>query len=140
MPQPGTFIEGKYEIVEKIREGGMGSIYKVRHRLLDEIRVVKVMKPTVVADAEMKHRFVEEAKTATRLKHPNICTIHDFAIDEDGTAYLVMEYIDGVNLADLLRSEGRPGLALTLQIAHQALLALGCTAATSSTATSLPTT
>ena len=125
MPEPGTFIEGKYEILEKIREGGMGAIYKVRHRLLDEIRVVKVMKPQVVADAELKRRFAEEAKTATRLKHHNICTIHDFALDEDGTAYLVMEYIDGINLADLLRSQGRPSLALTLQIAHQALLALG---------------
>jgi serine/threonine protein kinase/ketosteroid isomerase-like protein len=125
LSQPGTFIEGKYEIVEKIREGGMGAIYKVRHRLLDEIRVVKVMKPQVVADEELKRRFAEEAKTATRLKHPNICTIHDFALDEDGTAYLVMEFIDGANLADLLRSQGPPGLALTLQIAHQALLALG---------------
>ena len=125
MPLPGAFIEGKYEILEKIREGGMGAIYKVRHRLLDEIRVVKVMKPQVVADEELKRRFAEEARTATRLKHPNICTIHDFALDEDGTAYLVMEYIEGVNLADLLRSQGPPGLAMTLQIAHQALLALG---------------
>ena len=49
MVQPGTLLEGKYEILDKIREGGMGSIYRVRHRLLDEIRVVKVMKPGVVA-------------------------------------------------------------------------------------------
>jgi len=96
--QPGTLLEGKYEILDKIREGGMGSIYRVRHRLLDEIRVVKVMKPGVVADADLRRRFVEEARTATRLKHPNICTIHDFAIDDSGMAYLVMEFIEGVNV------------------------------------------
>lgn len=103
----------------------MGAIYKVRHRLLDEIRVVKVLKPQVLADEEMRLRFVEEARTATRLKHPNICTIHDFALDADGTAYLVMEFIDGVNLADLLRAQGSPGLPLSLEITHQSLLALG---------------
>lgn len=103
----------------------MGSIYRVRHRLLDEIRVVKVLRPQVVEDAEMKSRFLEEAKTATRLKHPNICAHYDFALDEEGVAYLVMEYIDGANLSDLMRSRGRPGLSLALEIVHQSLLALG---------------
>jgi serine/threonine protein kinase len=125
LQQPAGLFEGKYEILGKIREGGMGTVYRVRHRLLDEIRVVKVMRPRVVGDPEMRRRFLEEAKVATRFKHPNICTIHDFSIDEDGTAYLVMEYIDGINLSDLLRSSGCPKLPLTLEIAHQALLALG---------------
>ncbi|HEX7253056.1 MAG TPA: serine/threonine-protein kinase, partial [Thermoanaerobaculia bacterium] len=125
MQQPDTLIEGRYEILGKIREGGMGTIYKVRHRLLDEIRVVKVMKPSITADEEMKHRFADEAKMATRLKHPNIGTIHDFALDEDGTAYLVMEFIDGVNLGELLGNKGPPEIPLVLEIAHQALLALG---------------
>ncbi len=125
MQLPGTLIEGKYEILGKIREGGMGTIYRVRHRLLDEIRVVKVLKPQALSNEEMKRRFVEEARTATRLKHPNIGTIHDFALDEKGKAYLVMEFIDGVNLADLLKQQGPPGIALSLEVAHQALLALG---------------
>ncbi|MFY9552660.1 MAG: protein kinase, partial [Thermoanaerobaculia bacterium] len=125
MTQPGTLLEGKYEILDKIREGGMGSIYRVRHRLLDEVRVVKVMKPNVVADADLRRRFTEEARTATRLKHPNICTIHDFALDPDGMAYLVMEYIQGVSLSELLKLKGMPSLALTLEVAHQSLLALG---------------
>jgi serine/threonine protein kinase len=125
LQQPGTLIEGKYEILGKIREGGMGAIYKVRHRLLDEVRVVKVMRPQVLADEDLKRRFVEEAKTATRLKHPNICTIHDFALDEDGTAYLVMEFIDGLTLADLSHSDKPVTLPMTLEIAQQALLALG---------------
>ena len=103
----------------------MGSIYRVRHRLLEEIRVVKVMKPGVIADADLKRRFIEEARTATRLKHPNICTIHDFAIDEAGMAYLVMEYIEGASVSDVLKLHGRPPLPLVLEIAHQSLLALG---------------
>ncbi len=124
MQQPGTLIEGKYEILGKIREGGMGAIYKVRHRLLDEIRVVKVMRTQALADKELKQRFVEEAKMATRLKHPNICTIHDFALDADGTAYLVMEFIDGATVSELARSPEPPGIGVTLDIAQQTLLAL----------------
>jgi serine/threonine-protein kinase len=125
LQQPVTLIEGKYEILDKMREGGMGSIYRVRHRLLDEIRVVKVLKAEALSNEEMKRRFLEEARTATRLKHPNIGTIHDFALDDEGKAYLVMEYIDGVNLVELLKRQGPPGVPLSLEIAHQTLLALG---------------
>ncbi len=125
MPVAGTLIEGKYEILAKIKEGGMGTIYKVRHRLLDEVRVVKVMRPQIGADEELKRRFTQEAKTATRLKHPNIGAILDFALDSEGMAYIVMEFIDGVNLAELLRASGPPGVPMTLEIAHQTLLALG---------------
>jgi serine/threonine protein kinase len=125
LPIAGTLIEGKYEILEKIKEGGMGTIYKVRHRLLDEIRVVKVMRPQIGADEELKRRFTQEAKTATRLKHPNIGAILDFALDSDGMAYIVMEFIDGVNLAELLRASGAPGVPIMLELGHQALQALG---------------
>jgi serine/threonine-protein kinase len=123
-PQPGTLIEGKYEILTKIREGGMGTIYKVRHRLLDEVRVVKVMRPHLGADEDLRRRFAQEAKTATKLKHPNIVHILDFALDADGTAYIVMEFIDGVNLLDLLRVSGPPSVPLSLEIARQTLQAL----------------
>jgi serine/threonine-protein kinase len=120
-----TLLEGKYEILDRLREGGMGTIYRVRHRLLDEVRVIKVMRPHAVADKDLKRRFFEEARTATRLKHPNICQILDFALDDEGTAYLVMEFIDGVNLSELLGVKGPPGMALALEVAHQTLLALG---------------
>ena len=125
MALPETLLEGKYEILDKIRDGGMGSIYRVRHRLLDEIRVIKVMKPHVVADPDLRRRFLEEAKTITRLKHANICAIYDFALDDAGVAYLVMEFIEGVNLSELMISRGTPSLPLTLEMAHQTLLALG---------------
>jgi serine/threonine protein kinase len=124
VPLPGTLIEGKYEILSKIKEGGMGTIYKVRHRLLEEVRVVKVMRPQMLGDEDLKRRFTQEAKTATRLKHPNIGAILDFALDSQGQAYIVMEFIDGVNLAELMRTTGPPDLPLAVEIAHQSLLAL----------------
>jgi serine/threonine protein kinase len=123
-PLPATIIEGKYEILAKIKEGGMGAIYKVRHRLLDEIRVVKVMRPQLEEDEEWKKRFLQEARMATRLKHPNIATLYDFTIDADGTAYMVMEYIEGQNLSEILKERGPLPVGLTLELVQQTLKAL----------------
>lgn len=118
-------IDGKYEILEKLREGGMGAIYKVRHRLLDEIRVVKVIRSAVAGHPDAGERFLREARSAIRLRHPNIAALHDFAIADDGNAYIVMEFIDGSTLQEILDRHGRPPLALTLEIARQSLRALG---------------
>ncbi len=118
-------IEGKYEILEKLREGGMGAIYKVRHRLLDEIRVIKLMRQQLVEDPELKARFLREARLAIKLRHPNIAQLYDFTVDDDGTAFIVMEYIDGLTLEDVLSFHGPPPLGFTLEIAQQALRALG---------------
>jgi serine/threonine-protein kinase len=122
-------IEGKYEILGKIREGGMGAIYKVRHRLLDEIRVVKLMRPLLVEDreleAELEARFVREARVAIKLRHPNIAQLYDFTTDDDGTALIVMEFIRGKTLEELLKTAGPPPLGLALEIAQQSLRALG---------------
>jgi eukaryotic-like serine/threonine-protein kinase len=118
-------IDGKYEILEKIREGGMGAIYKVRHRLLDEIRVVKVIRSQAEAVGEAADRFLHEAKAAIKLRHPNVAVLHDFAVGDDGQAFIVMEYIDGWNLLEVLNGYGPPPVALTLEIARQSLKALG---------------
>ncbi len=119
-------IEGKYEILEKLREGGMGAIYKVRHLLLDEIRVIKVMRPQLVTDEDLKDRFPREARLATRIRHPNIAHLFDCILDEDdGTAYIVMEYISGLTLEEVLKTAGPPPLGLALEIAQQSLRALG---------------
>ena len=118
-------IAGKYEILEKLREGGMGAIYKVRHRLLDEVRVVKVIRSAVAGHPGAGERFLREARSAIRLRHPNIAALHDFAIADDDDAYIVMEFIDGSTLQEILDRHGRPPLALTLEIARQSLRALG---------------
>jgi serine/threonine protein kinase len=122
---PNRRIEGKYEILQKIREGGMGAIYKVRHRLLDEIRVIKMMRPQLDADAEFKARFIREARVAIKLRHPNVAHLYDFTIGDDDVAYIVMEFIDGRTLEELLKAVGPPPLGLAIEIAQQSLRALG---------------
>jgi len=122
---PDRRIEGKYEILQKIREGGMGAIYKVRHRLLDEIRVIKLMRPQLGADDEFKARFIREARVAIKLRHPNVANLYDFTIDDDDVAFIVMEFIDGRTLEELLKAVGPPPLGLALEIAAQSLRALG---------------
>lgn len=117
-------LEGKYEIIEKLAEGGVGSLYKVRHRLLEEIRVIKVLRPQIQAREDAQKRFLEEAKTAIKLRHPGIAQIFDFSVAEDGMAYIVMEYIDGVALDRALAVSGPPSLAMTVMIAEQTLTAV----------------
>jgi serine/threonine protein kinase len=120
-------IEGKYEILGKLREGGMGAVYKVRHRLLDDIRVVKVLNPRLDVTPELSDRFLREARFAIQLRHPNIAQLHDFSIAEDGSAFIVMEFIDGATLEDIIIRTGAPplGLGLGLEMARQSLKALG---------------
>src|SRR5262245_22170091 len=118
-------IDGKYEILEKLREGGMGAIYKVRHRLLDELRVVKVIRPHMASRQEAAERFLREARVAIRLRHPNIAQLHDFAVGADGNAFIVMEFIDGSTLQEILKRHGPPPVALGVEIGRQALRALG---------------
>jgi serine/threonine-protein kinase len=116
-------IEGKYEILGKLGEGGMGAVYKVRHRLLDELRVVKVIRPHLTAP-ELSDRFLREARLATQLRHPNIAQLHDFSVDEDGGAFIVMEFIDGATFEDVPATSGPPPLGLALEMAQQSLRAL----------------
>jgi eukaryotic-like serine/threonine-protein kinase len=119
---PGS-LEGKYEVIAKIREGGMGAIYKARHRLLNELRVIKVMRPDVAQSAEQRKRFLREAQTATRLRHPNIVAFYDFFVDEEDTAYMVMEYIEGINFRDALRACGAFPVPLAIDLSRQCLSA-----------------
>jgi serine/threonine-protein kinase len=125
MATPISQLEGKYEIIDRIKEGGMGAVYKVRHRLLDEIRVVKLIRPQLESDEAIKARFLREARTAVKMRHENIAQFYDFSIDKEGNAFIVMEFIEGVTLEDLLRAAGPPPPPLTLEVAEQSLRALG---------------
>jgi serine/threonine protein kinase len=125
MATPLERLQGKYEILQKLSEGGMGAVYKVRHRLLDEIRVIKVVRPQLEGQEELRERFFREARIAIRLRHHNIAQLYDFTIDEDGVAFIVQEFIDGITLVELLQRMNPPPLGLTLEIAGQALEALG---------------
>lgn len=125
MSLPPDIVEGKFEVLHKISEGGMGAVYKVRHILLDQPFVIKVIRSQLEGDENLRQRFLREAQAASRLReHPNIAGVHDFSIGSDGTAYIVMEFIDGSTLKQILARSGPPPLPLTMEIAHQSLMAL----------------
>jgi Tol biopolymer transport system component/tRNA A-37 threonylcarbamoyl transferase component Bud32 len=106
-----------YEIVEKLGEGGMGVVYKARDSHLDRFVAIKVLPPEKVADAERKRRFVQEARSASALNHPNIITIHDIACD-NGLDFIAMEYVPGKALNQVIGRRGLP-LAEALKYAVQ---------------------
>jgi serine/threonine-protein kinase len=118
-------VEGKYEILRKLREGGMGAIFLVRHRLLDEQRVVKVLRAQLKDERELRDRFVREARTAIHLRHPNVAQLYEFEVDVEGTAYMVLEFIDGRTIEELIAAGGGGSLRLKLEVASQCLRALG---------------
>lgn len=114
-------LDGKYELIERLGRGGMGEVYKVRHTHLNTIRVVKVMRPQLHGDQTLNERFVREAKLATLIQHQNVSTLHDFSSLPDGSHYMIWEYIDGLNLAALVRRDGRLGIRTVIDIAIQTL-------------------
>ena len=117
-------IEDKYDILAKMGEGGMGSIYKARHRLLDEVRVIKTIKPHLQQDEDLQARFRREAQVAAKMRHPHIAALHDFAFTDSGLAYIVMQYVDGQNLRDFQRVGGQLSVPQVVEIGRQALDAL----------------
>jgi Tol biopolymer transport system component/predicted Ser/Thr protein kinase len=108
-----------YHILEKLGEGGMGVVYKARDTHLDRLVALKVLPPDKVADPERKRRFMQEAKAASALKHPNIITIHDIA-SENSIDFMVMEYVQGKTLDALVPRKGlrlNETLKLSIQMA-----------------------
>ncbi len=114
----GTRI-GHFEILEQLGEGGMGVVYKARDTHLDRLVAIKVLPADKVADPERKARFVQEARAASALNHPNIIQIYDISSDA-GTDFIAMEYVPGTTLDQLIPRNGmrlNEALKIAVQIA-----------------------
>jgi eukaryotic-like serine/threonine-protein kinase len=114
-------LDGKYQIIDRLGVGGMGEIFKVRHIHLNELRVIKIMRPNVAQDDQGLQRFLQEARTSTMIKHKNLAMLYDFAQLDDGSYYMVWEFIDGTNIQKWIAQTGAMPPRLTVEIAIQAL-------------------
>jgi eukaryotic-like serine/threonine-protein kinase len=110
---------GKLEIESLIGGGGVGAVYRARHRELQMPVAVKVLHDNYQSDADFGRRFHAEALAASRLDHPNITRVLDFGQEPDGLLYLVMEYLDGVGLRALLERDGRLTTERVVRLASQ---------------------
>ena len=96
-----------YHILEKIGEGGMGVVYLAKDQKLHRRVALKFLPEELTQDRDRRQRFVREARAAAAIEHPNIAVIHE--IDEvDGRTFIVMEYVKGRSLRELIRPEGMP--------------------------------
>jgi serine/threonine protein kinase len=114
-------LDGKYQIIDRLGVGGMGEIFKVRHIHLNELRVIKIMRPNVAQDDQGLQRFLQEARTSTMIKHKNLAMLYDFAQLDDGSYYMVWEFIDGTNIQKWIAQTGAMPPRLTVEIAIQAM-------------------
>jgi eukaryotic-like serine/threonine-protein kinase len=120
MPESGSVVNGRYEILESVGKGGMGVVFRAQDRELDEVVALKVLRQEALEeDASLVGRFKQELKLARRITHRNVLRTHDFG-EWNGTPYISMEYLEGVTLKDLIRSKGALPIAVGLRIAKQA--------------------
>lgn len=128
--EPGSILDGKYEIVQRVGGGGMGEVYLVRHVHLQELRVVKILRQDLAADPSAQKRFMREARLATQIKHPNVAILYDFSTLPDASFYMVWEHIQGQDVGDHIRRQGPFPVMAAVRLAIQALNGLEAVHAT----------
>lgn len=104
---PGVMLGDRYEIIEPLADGGMGSVYKAKHKFMNRIVAVKTLQPFMMASGTALKRFQQEAQAVSSMNHPNILNVFDFFISDEGQPYLIMDYLEGTNL-ESIRKSGEP--------------------------------
>jgi len=120
----GQVLADRYHIVKKLGEGGMGQVYLAEHVKMGRRSAIKVMNPSMVHDPEAVARFNREAANASRISDSHVCAVYDFGETPDGLIYLVMEFIEGEPLTELIRQEGALPVARAADIGIQVGAAL----------------
>ncbi len=123
----GKILGGRYEIIEQIGGGGMALVYKAKCQLLDRFVAVKVLKEEFVNDEEFVRKFRRESQAAASLSHPNIVNIYDVGVENDEDSqiyYIVMEYIKGKTLKEIIKENGKLSIENTLEYSYQIAEAL----------------
>lgn len=120
----GTVIAGKYEILALLGQGGMSSVYKIRHMLLNKIMAIKMIHPHLASDKAALDRFKREAEATSRLDHANVVNVKDFGVTDSGSPFIVMDYIEGVSLSQVISKEKKLSPKRVLHIMSQACAAL----------------
>lgn len=115
---------GRFQVLEEIGEGGMGVVYKVFDPALDKVFAVKVLKSVLASDKQALKRFAREAEAAISLNHPGLVSVYEHGVTADGTPFLIMDFIDGENLADTLAKDGKIEISRTVHLFTQVIEAL----------------
>jgi serine/threonine protein kinase len=97
-PLIGTVLDGRYQMLARLGEGGMGVVYKARQTSIDRTLALKMLNPQMAQDPTWVQRFYNEAKACSRLQHPNTIRMYDFGQTSDGRLFMTMEFLDGISL------------------------------------------
>ncbi len=124
-PLLGKVIDGRYDVLESLGEGGMGTVYRVRHRALQRPLAMKVLRRDLAREKDLGSRFIQEARTAATINHPNVVQITDFGNLPDGIPYFVMEFLDGEPLSTMVRNGGPLPAARAVRILVQIAAGVG---------------
>src|SRR5262249_17044618 len=119
----GDLVFGQYVVLDLLGEGGMGRVYKARHRGMKRLVALKVIRRDMVSDAETVGRFYREMKLASQLSHPNIVRAYD-AGPVGATHYLALEYVEGIDIARLVQQSGPLPAAEACEYIRQAACGL----------------
>lgn len=120
----GQTLADKYRIDERLNEGGMGTVYRGTHVLMDKTVAIKVLRPSLAADEKIVARFSREARAASRISHPHALSVTDFGEAENGVVFLVMEFLNGTTLKNVIREDGPMPLPRVVEIIRQVGAAL----------------